>query len=35
MMIKEMKDFFKNKKNLHLNWEHFMNEVLVNNSIKL
>ena len=33
MMIKEMKDFFKNKKNLPLNWEHFMNKFLVNNYI--
>ncbi len=33
-MIKHMKDFFKYKKNLSLNWEHFMNEFLTNNHVR-
>ena len=33
-MIKDMNNFFKVKKNLPLNWEHFMNEFLTNNHIR-
>jgi len=33
-MVKELKVFLKKKINLTLNWEHFMNEFLKNNSIK-
>ena len=34
IMIKDMNNFFKVKKNLPLNWEHFMNEFLTNNHIR-
>lgn len=33
LMINELKKFLKNKKNLILNWEHFMNEFLKDNNI--
>ena len=33
LMIEGLKIFLKNKKNLILNWEHFMNEFLINNKI--
>lgn len=33
LMVIGLKKFFRNKKNIILNWEHFMNEFLKNNSI--
>ena len=33
-MIKNLNYFLKKKKNLKLNWEHFMNQFLVKNNIK-
>ena len=34
LMVEGLKKFLKKKKNLILNWEHFMNEFLENNLIK-
>lgn len=34
IMLSEFENFFKNKKNIGLNWEHFMNYFLVKNPIK-